>query len=110
MLRLLGFFLWLGPRVVYLMRHPSVPFGLKLLPVVAIAYVLLPVDFLRDFIPVLGWLDDAWVVILLMTIFMAVGNRYASRPRRDGGKTITTSYEVLDPKRDDDSNPKQGTA
>ena len=80
------------------------------MPVIAIAYVLMPLDLLRDVIPVLGWLDDVWVVIILMTIFIAVGNRYASRPRKDGGKTISTSYEVLDPERDDDSDPKRGAS
>ena len=101
----MGIFGYLFSRattVVYLMRHPSVPCWLKLLPVLALVYVVLPFDILRDFIPVLGYVDDVWVVIILLSIFIYLGNRYASRPPRGNGKTISTTYDVLDPPDDGD--------
>ena len=88
--------------LVYLMRHPAVPSWLKLLPVIAVAYVVFPFDFLRDFIPVVGLIDDVWVFFILITIFMMWGGSYASRTPKDGGTTITTTYDVLDPPEDED--------
>jgi uncharacterized membrane protein YkvA (DUF1232 family) len=32
-----------------------------------LAYVVLPIDVIPDFIPVVGWLDDAFVLGLAMT-------------------------------------------
>jgi uncharacterized membrane protein YkvA (DUF1232 family) len=36
-------------------------------PLVAIAYALLPLDFLPDIFPILGWFDDASVLVLLLS-------------------------------------------
>ena len=103
---LLNFLIWRATRLVYLMRHPAVPVWLKLLPALAIAYVLFPHDFLRDYLPVVGWLDDIWVFILLMTIFTAVGGWYASRAPGRRESAITTTYEVLDHEEDDDTKER----
>ena len=108
MVWLFGFLLGRVSRLVYLMRHPAVPFWLKLLPVVAVAYVIFPNDFFRDFIPVVGYLDDTWVFIMLMSLFMIVGGWYASRTPKRHENTITTTYEVLDPDREDKDDPKEG--
>ena len=40
-------------------RHPDTPFLTKALCVVTVAYALSPIDLIPDFIPVLGYLDDA---------------------------------------------------
>jgi uncharacterized membrane protein YkvA (DUF1232 family) len=42
-------------------RTPWVP---KIIGVVIIAYVVLPFDFVPDWVPVLGWLDDATLATL----------------------------------------------
>ncbi len=97
MLRLLGYLLARFTTIVYLMRHPGVPPWLKLLPVIAVAYVVFPHDFLKDTLPVVGWMDDIWVFFILMTIFTALGGALASRQqKRRDAKTITTRYEVLE--------------
>jgi uncharacterized membrane protein YkvA (DUF1232 family) len=103
-LRLFGFLISRVTTVVYLMRHPGVPRWLKPVPVLVVAYVVFPHDFLRDYIPVLGWLDDVWVVIFGMSLFIYTGRWFAShRPRTDGKTIATTGYQVLD---DDEGSDK----
>lgn len=43
-----------------------------LLPVAAFAYFLLPLDFLPDFIPVLGQLDEVAIILLLVRLFISM--------------------------------------
>ena len=46
----------------FALRHPQSPAWLKLGVVGLLFYLLLPIDLIPDFIPIIGWLDD--VVIL----------------------------------------------
>jgi uncharacterized membrane protein YkvA (DUF1232 family) len=54
-------------------RHPDTPLVAKALCIFAVAYALSPIDLVPDFIPVLGYLDDAillpamiWLVVRLL--------------------------------------------
>lgn len=51
-------------------RHPDTPFLAKALCFIAVAYALSPIDLIPDFIPVLGYLDDA--LLLPAMIWLAV--------------------------------------
>jgi len=44
--------------------------------ILAIAYVIFPFDLIPDFIPVLGWLDDAAVIFLLFKALHKETQRY----------------------------------
>lgn len=44
------------------------PFATKALPWAALAYFLLPIDLIPDFLPLIGQLDDVGMVIALLTI------------------------------------------
>lgn len=50
------------------LRDPRAPKAAKLATVVAALYVVSPVDFVSDFIPVLGWLDDGLIAYLLLQL------------------------------------------
>jgi uncharacterized membrane protein YkvA (DUF1232 family) len=54
-----------------LRSHPDVPRRAKVALLVAVSWVLSPVDLLPEFLPVIGPLDDVVAVVLLM--------RYAAR-------------------------------
>jgi len=54
---------------VRLLREPRVPILSKALPVLAGLYVISPLDFVPDFLPVLGQLDDLGVVLLALEGF-----------------------------------------
>jgi len=52
--------LWLAQR------HPDVPFLPKMLSVIAVLYALSPIDLIPDFVPVLGYVDDALILPALI--------------------------------------------
>ena len=45
-------------------RDPRVPWPAKVLGAMVVAYALSPIDLIPDFIPVLGYLDDALLIPL----------------------------------------------
>jgi uncharacterized membrane protein YkvA (DUF1232 family) len=57
----------LVPDVLRLLRglasDNTLPRGVRLRLVLLVGYLLLPVDLVPDFIPVVGWADDALVVV-----------------------------------------------
>jgi uncharacterized membrane protein YkvA (DUF1232 family) len=65
--------LWFGLRKEIalawaMLRNPSTPVASRLAIVAAVVYVLSPVDLVSDLIPVLGWLDDGVVAVLLLRL------------------------------------------
>ena len=85
--------------IVYLMLHRVVPLRLKTIPVLALAYIVMPRDLIPDFFSFAGFVDDALVVYLLLTLFISRAKRHllsAGERYEPKGKTITTSYRVMD--------------
>jgi uncharacterized membrane protein YkvA (DUF1232 family) len=60
----------LGPDVVRLTRRlaadPRVPRGVRVCLVLLLVYLLSPIDLVPDFIPVIGYADDAVIVALVL--------------------------------------------
>ena len=50
------------------LRDARTPVAAKLATVLAVLYVVSPVDLVSDFIPVLGWLDDGLIAYLLLQL------------------------------------------
>jgi uncharacterized membrane protein YkvA (DUF1232 family) len=51
-------------------RHPQTPWLAKAIAAFAVAYALSPIDLIPDFIPVLGYVDDA--LLLPAMVWLAV--------------------------------------
>ena len=59
------------PAVAFrLFRESRVPMVLKAVPLLALLYVISPVDFVPDFIPGLGQLDDLGIIIAALELFV----------------------------------------
>lgn len=50
----------------YLMKSDAVPLKTKLILSAALGYFILPVDFIPDFAPLLGFTDDVGVLLLIL--------------------------------------------
>jgi uncharacterized membrane protein YkvA (DUF1232 family) len=57
-------------------RHPQTPLIAKLLAIAVVAYAFSPIDLIPDFIPVLGFLDDA----LLLPIGIWLTIKFIPKP------------------------------
>ena len=92
---------------VYLISHPAVPLRLKLLPVLAFAYLVFPRDLMPDWIRVFGLIDDVIVITILFGIFTKRALKYVVADERRKKDSIDVDFEVLG-RVDPDAEP--GTA
>jgi uncharacterized membrane protein YkvA (DUF1232 family) len=51
-----------------MLRDPRAPAAAKLTAILAVLYVVSPVDLVSDLIPILGWLDDGVIALLLLRL------------------------------------------
>lgn len=72
------------PDVIRLLRRlsadPNLPRGIRIRLTLLLGYLLLPIDLIPDFIPVLGYLDDAIIVaIALRSVARRAGTNTLAR-------------------------------
>ena len=56
------------PAVFLALKDKKTPWYAKLLAALTVAYALSPIDFIPDFIPVLGYLDDLIILPALVAL------------------------------------------
>ena len=56
------------PALFLSFRSKDTPVGAKILAGITVAYALSPIDFIPDFIPVLGYLDDLITLLALIAL------------------------------------------
>jgi uncharacterized membrane protein YkvA (DUF1232 family) len=54
-------------RLAATARDTSKPKVIRLVCLLAVAYIVLPLDFLPDLMPVIGWIDDVLVAVGVLT-------------------------------------------
>lgn len=74
--------LYLALCLYYAMQNPAMPMGLKLSVMASLAYLVCPVDAIPDFIPVLGYTDDAGVLAATLATVSAYVDEDVERKAR----------------------------
>jgi|TARA_B100001123_G_scaffold411693_1_gene508165 uncharacterized membrane protein YkvA (DUF1232 family) len=110
-----------------LLRDRRVPLFTKIIPVIAFLYLAWPTDVIKDFIPILGHLDDLIIVSLLLLLFIAaspgqvvadqtIGKKLRDLQRQYGqdekkepsqAKTVEAEIRYVEEDDDDDENREQ---
>ena len=108
-----------------LLRDRRVPLFTKIIPVIAFLYLAWPTDVIKDFIPILGHLDDLIIVSLLLLLFIAASpgqvvadqtigkklrdlqRQYGQDEKKDPSKAKTVEAEIRYVEDDDDENREQ---
>jgi uncharacterized membrane protein YkvA (DUF1232 family) len=55
-----------------LLREPRVPVAFKLIPFLAAGYVISPLDFVPDVLPIVGQLDDLGILFVALEAFLRI--------------------------------------
>ena len=108
-----------------LLRDRRVPLFTKIIPVIAFLYLAWPTDIIKDFIPILGHLDDLIVVSLLLLLFIAASpgqvvadqtigkklrdlqRQYGQDEKKEPSQAKTVEAEIRYVDDDDDENREQ---
>lgn len=108
-----------------LLRDRRVPLFTKIIPVIAFLYLAWPTDIIKDFIPILGHLDDLVVVSLLLLLFIAASpgqvvadqtigkklrdlqRQYGQDEKKEPSQTKTVEAEIRYVEEDDDDENRE---
>jgi len=88
-----------------LLRDRRVPLFTKIIPVIAFLYLAWPTDIIKDFIPILGHLDDLIVVSLLLLLFIAASPGQVVADQTIGKKLRDLQRQYA---QDEKQEPRQG--
>lgn len=85
----------------YLMKSNDVPLKAKLILSAALGYFILPVDFIPDFAPLIGFADDLGVLLLIlrqMAVYVTpeIKNQAREHLHKWIGETDSTQLDLLD--------------
>jgi uncharacterized membrane protein YkvA (DUF1232 family) len=60
---------YLSYKIILSIFDPKVPMKIKMFFILSIIYVLSPYDLIRDIIPILGQIDDIFVIIVALLVY-----------------------------------------
>jgi uncharacterized membrane protein YkvA (DUF1232 family) len=91
----------MGQSAWRLAQDPSVPLMLKFIPILAVIYVISPIDLVPDVLPIVGQIDDVAILLLALGLFVRLAQDHAGTPAAStsGGpgsaaEDFTTTYRV----------------
>ena len=94
------------PRIIFrLMLDKRVPFRAKLILPASLLYLISPLDFIPDIIPLAGWIDDIVAVLLSLVLFLSLTpshvisehlSRKSPQARKPNKDVIDGSYRHID--------------
>jgi uncharacterized membrane protein YkvA (DUF1232 family) len=85
-----------------MLRNPAAPAMAKLVALLSVVYIVSPVDLVPDVIPILGWIDDGVVSILLFKLAFKLLPKemyesLKSQFEKKGGKVDEATFTKSDP-------------
>jgi uncharacterized membrane protein YkvA (DUF1232 family) len=85
-----------------MLRNPAAPGIAKLVALLSVVYIISPVDLVPDVIPILGWIDDGVISILLFKLAFKLlpKEMYESLKaqfEKKGGKVDEAAFAKSDP-------------
>ena len=83
----------IGRLILRLMLDRRVPIWSKLIIPGGLVYILSPIDFLPDIIPILGWLDDIIAIVVTLTLFLLSIPSNILREHLSGGRAPSTKQD-----------------
>lgn len=89
--------LWRNKRDLFAMFRENsrgsyrIPLLSVILLIGAVIYIISPIDLIPDFIPVIGWIDDSFVLYLALKLLVKEVNRYQQYKYFKGGVKV---YEI----------------
>ncbi len=81
------------PAVFLALKRKETPLSAKLLAGIIVGYALSPIDFIPDFIPLLGLLDDAIILPLLIALFIKLIPKDVFEECREQAKGLWTGVK-----------------
>ena len=75
-------------------RDGEASFFGKLFVVLSVAYVVMPLDAVPDFVPVVGWLDDLGVGAVALAFLGSVLGKYRAGDALEGGAAVPAPVAV----------------
>ena len=82
------------PRLVFrLILDRRVPMRLKLIPAAAVAYLILPFDFVPDILPVLGRIDDLLIILISLALFLGMAPKDIVLEHSRNRRTVEPSQD-----------------
>lgn len=63
-------------------NDPAVPVVQKLIPLAALAYLIMPLDFIPDFVPFMGYGDDIAIIIAVMAALADIIAKHNSKHKK----------------------------
>jgi len=96
--------------VIKLFFDPKVPLWTKLVPIVTIAYVLWPLDFVPDLFPFLGQFDDLTVLLIGLWAFVQLCPRDRVQAQKGHPRTVDATYRIVDAEADTSADAPRALA
>jgi uncharacterized membrane protein YkvA (DUF1232 family) len=87
----------MGQHAWRLFGDPRVPLAVKVIPMLAAIYVVMPVDILPDWLPGLGQLDDIAILLIGLRLFTQLAAKYEADNSSTTAATdqeVTTTYRL----------------
>lgn len=77
-----------------LLKSKDTPWFYKLIPFLALVYIVWPADAVADIVPLLGQLDDAGLLAGLMSVFVWLAQRHGVRVESETASRVSASAKA----------------